>query len=133
MTIGRVLFSITVFSLGATGGSAFSAARSTTCSTSRATHGNLHLAMEKLSRKEFGAQILAFVPAVALFPGNCRADVSDGTTLPEGAQQFSRALRLKTDIQVGYDLLGGCVGKIAASTDILTHHCRPTESQTARG
>jgi hypothetical protein len=131
MTIGRVLFSITVFSLGITGGSTFSAARSTTCSTSRAAHGNL--AMEKLSRKEFGAQVLAFVPAVALFPGNALADVSDGTTLPEGAQQFSRALRLKTDIQVGYDLLAGCVGKIAASTDIVAHHCHPTESQTARG
>jgi hypothetical protein len=57
--------------------------------------------MDKLSRKEFGAQVLAFVPAISLFPGISRADVSDGNTLPEGAQQFSRALRLKTDIQVG--------------------------------
>ena len=28
------------------------------------------------------------------------ADVSDGTTLPQGAQQFSRIIRLKTDIGV---------------------------------
>lgn len=57
-----------------------------------------------LNRQEFGAQILALaVPAtlgVLAFPDVARADVSDGTSLPQGAQQFARVLRLKTDIQV---------------------------------
>ena len=51
-----------------------------------------------MDRKAFGAQILAILPAITVLPGIARADVSDGTALPQGAQQFQKVLRLKADI-----------------------------------
>jgi len=44
------------------------------------------------------AAALAGVGTVGSFPGIAVADVADGTSLPEGAAQFNRVLRLKNDI-----------------------------------
>ena len=55
---------------------------------------------QPLDRKSFGAQILAVVPTLSLLPEIAKGDVSDGTMLPQGAQQFQKALRLKSDIPV---------------------------------
>ena len=57
-------------------------------------------ATRPLERKAFGAQLLAFLPAITIIPNVARADVSDGTQLPQGAQQFQKVLRLKSDIPV---------------------------------
>lgn len=51
-------------------------------------------------RRAFGAQIIAILPAVAVMPDIARADISDGTALPKGAEQFQKVLRLKADIPV---------------------------------
>jgi hypothetical protein len=46
-------------------------------------------------------QILRVVAgAAALLPTASFADVSDGTSLPEGAAQFNRVIRMKRDLQV---------------------------------
>lgn len=42
----------------------------------------------------------AVIASTSLLPLPAFADVSDGTSLPQGAQQFSRVVRLKTDIIV---------------------------------
>lgn len=55
---------------------------------------------QPLNRKSFGVQLLTAVPIIALLPEIAKADVSDGTMLPQGAQQFQKALRLRTDISV---------------------------------
>jgi hypothetical protein len=54
------------------------------------------------SRRQFGAVVLGglvtAVVAPSLLPSY--ADVSDGNTLPQGAQQFAKSLRLQKDVKV---------------------------------
>jgi len=80
--------------LGNYGTLAFSPSTQGRCGSSTALGG------QPLDRKSFGAKLLAVVPIVSLLPEIAKADVSDGTMLPQGAQQFQKALRLKTDIPV---------------------------------
>ena len=51
-------------------------------------------------------QLLQFTAGALLVgaPSIARADVSDGNTLPQGALQFNRVIRLKRDIKVRYRL-----------------------------
>lgn len=54
-----------------------------------------------VSRKQALGQLLVGAVSGAMLvttPGVAKADVSDGNMLPPGAAQFSRALRLKTDL-----------------------------------
>lgn len=52
-----------------------------------------------VSRNAFFGQAAAAVTVVAA-PQLANADVSDGTSLPPGMQQFQRILRLRSDIKV---------------------------------
>jgi hypothetical protein len=55
-----------------------------------------------LDRKAFGQRVLGEIAAVCvLCPTSiAHADVSDGTSLPKGAQQFQKVLRIRNDIPV---------------------------------
>ena len=52
-----------------------------------------------LDRQAFGRQLLGGA-LLAFWPKIARADVSDGTSLPQGAQQFQKVLRIRADIPV---------------------------------
>jgi hypothetical protein len=54
----------------------------------------------EISRQDALRNLMGIAGALAFAPSVARADVSDGNRLPEGAAQFSRVLRLKTDLQV---------------------------------
>jgi hypothetical protein len=54
----------------------------------------------EISRQDALRNLMGIAGALAFAPSVARADVSDGNQLPQGAQQFSRVLRLKTDLQV---------------------------------
>jgi hypothetical protein len=54
----------------------------------------------EISRKDALRNLMGIAGALAFAPSVARADVSDGNQLPQGAQQFARVLRLKTDLQV---------------------------------
>jgi hypothetical protein len=53
----------------------------------------------QISRQKALRNLLGIAGALFVAPSAAKADVSDGTSLPEGAAQFSRVLRLKTDLQ----------------------------------
>ena len=53
-----------------------------------------------VTRKEVMERlVLVAAGVVGLVPSKALADVSDGNALPQGAAQFSRVLRLKSDLQ----------------------------------
>jgi hypothetical protein len=54
----------------------------------------------EISRQDALRNLMGIAGALAFAPSVARADVSDGNQLPQGAQQFARVLRLKTDLQV---------------------------------
>jgi hypothetical protein len=54
----------------------------------------------EISRQDALRNLMGIAGALAFAPAVARADVSDGNQLPQGAQQFARVLRLKTDLQV---------------------------------
>jgi hypothetical protein len=53
------------------------------------------------SRRQLLQQLTA--GALLIAPTVARADVSDGNTLPRGALQFNRVIRLRRDLKVRYD------------------------------
>ena len=62
-------------------------------SRSNEANGNVGLA-RRLFIQVTAAGVLGLAPRFS------RADVSDGTSLPQGAEQFSRVIRLKSDLKV---------------------------------
>jgi hypothetical protein len=64
----------------------------------------LQSALTAISRRQVVVEtIKQFTPAAVLLGTSSlpvRADVSDGNALPQGAQQFARVLRLKTNLKV---------------------------------
>jgi hypothetical protein len=55
------------------------------------------------NRRDFGARILSsssMVVAALASSQPAYADVSDGNALPQGAAQFGRVIRAKSDLQV---------------------------------
>jgi hypothetical protein len=54
----------------------------------------------EISRQDALRNLMGIAGALAFAPSVARADVSDGNRLPEGAIQFQRVLRLKTDLKV---------------------------------
>eukprot|EP00977_Amphora_coffeiformis_P020165 scaffold7970_cov187-Amphora_coffeaeformis.AAC.3 len=89
--IRHTSLTVLLLSLGISGSFAFSP-------SAQSRRSGTAIGGQPLDRKSFGAQILAVVPTISLLPEIVKADVSDGTNLPQGAQQFQKALRLKTDI-----------------------------------
>ena len=70
------------------------------------------------SRRELLRNIVVGTAAAALLaPSIVRADVSDGTSLPQGVAQFSRVLRLKNDLKVRADACMTCKDR---ETDLAT-------------
>ena len=52
------------------------------------------------SRRIMIVSCAAFVTGASQVVTKANADVSDGNALPEGAQQFARTIKLKTDLKV---------------------------------
>jgi hypothetical protein len=52
------------------------------------------------SRRSMIVSSVACITGASLFMTKANADVSDGNALPEGAQQFARTIKLKTDLKV---------------------------------
>jgi hypothetical protein len=71
--------------------------------TDRSPSYRLAALSDDVSRRQF---VLTTLVGVATVSSTCtgsapaRADVSDGTSLPNGAQQFARVVRLKSDVKV---------------------------------
>lgn len=72
----------------------------TTSSVSTCTRNvQLSAKTDEQSRRSFVSAAIA-VGASTIFAGPAFSDVSDGNTLPQGAAQFSRLLKVKNDLQV---------------------------------
>ena len=52
------------------------------------------------SRRSMIVSSVAMIIGVSQVATKANADVSDGNSLPEGAQQFARTIKLKTDLKV---------------------------------
>ncbi len=52
------------------------------------------------SRRNMITTSVMFVTGASQIATKANADVSDGNALPEGAQQFARTIKLKTDLKV---------------------------------
>ena len=56
-----------------------------------------------ISRRHLFEVVSLLMPAVLVVSASpARADVWDGNALPQGAQQFSRVIKLKTDLKVSF-------------------------------
>ena len=74
-----------------------------TAESPRALVGNdieNHVLVSDSSRRTMVISSIAFVAGASQVATNVNADVSDGNALPEGAQQFARTIKLKTDLKV---------------------------------
>jgi len=78
----------------------------TTSSQSQNTRNVVLSALrDEQSRRTFVSAAAIAVGASTLFTRPAFSDVSDGNTLPQGAAQFSRVLKVKSDLKVSMRIM----------------------------